>query len=31
MSKLFDLHQALGKEAKKEKQPELAEDSLPML
>ncbi len=31
MSKLFDLHQALGKEAKKEKQPELGEDSLPML
>ncbi len=31
MSKLFDLHQALGKEAKKEKQPELAEDNLPML
>jgi hypothetical protein len=31
MSKLFDLHQALGKEAKKGKQPELAEDSLPML
>jgi Domain of unknown function (DUF4351) len=31
MSKLFDLHQALGKEAKKEKQPELVEDSLPML
>jgi Domain of unknown function (DUF4351) len=31
MSKLFDLHQALGKEAKKEKQPELAEDGLPML
>jgi Domain of unknown function (DUF4351) len=31
MSKLFDLQQALGKEAKKEKQPELAEDSLPML
>ena len=31
MSKLFDLHQALGKEAKKEKQPELAEADLPML
>jgi hypothetical protein len=31
MSKLFDFHQALGKEAKKEKQPELVEDSLPML
>jgi Domain of unknown function (DUF4351) len=31
MSKLFDLHQALGKEAKKEKQPELAEDNLPIL
>jgi Domain of unknown function (DUF4351) len=31
MSKLFDLHQALGKEAKKEKQPELAESDLPML
>jgi Domain of unknown function (DUF4351) len=31
MSKVFDLHQALGKEAKKEKQPEVAEDSLPML
>jgi Domain of unknown function (DUF4351) len=31
MSKLFDLHQALGKEAKKEKQPELAENNLPML
>jgi Domain of unknown function (DUF4351) len=31
MSKLFDLHQALGKEAKKDKQPELAEDNLPML
>jgi Domain of unknown function (DUF4351) len=31
MSKLFDLHQALGKEAKKERQPELTEDSLPML
>ena len=31
MSKLFDLHQALGKEAKKDKQPELADDSLPML
>jgi Domain of unknown function (DUF4351) len=31
MSKLFDLHQALGKEAKKEKQQELADDNLPML
>jgi Domain of unknown function (DUF4351) len=31
MSKLFDLHQALIKEAKKDKQPELAEDNLPML
>ena len=31
MSKLFDLHQALSKEAKKEKQPELSEDDLPML
>jgi Domain of unknown function (DUF4351) len=31
MSKLFDLHQALSKETKKEKQPELSEDDLPML
>jgi Domain of unknown function (DUF4351) len=31
MSKLFDLHQALGKEAKKENQSELAEANLPML
>jgi Domain of unknown function (DUF4351) len=31
MSKLFDLQQALIKEAKKEKQSELAEDSFPLL
>jgi Domain of unknown function (DUF4351) len=31
MSKLFDLHQALGKEAKKEQQVELSDDSLPIL
>ncbi len=31
MSKLFDLHQALAKEARREKQPELLEASLPML
>jgi hypothetical protein len=31
MSKLYDLHQALGKEAKKERQPEFAEDDLPIL
>jgi hypothetical protein len=31
MSKLFDLHLTLGKEAKKQKQPEPAEDLLPKL
>ena len=31
MSKLFDFHQALGKEAKKDRQPEFSEDNLPML